>query len=89
MQNILLYIFEENAKKKAYEIANFLKNRGEEEFIVMADDSGLEVDYLDKMPGIYSARYAGEHGNDKKNNEKNHVYYCRFGNDGKWLHSVQ
>ena len=62
--------FEENAKKKACEIANFLKSRGEEEFIVMADDSGLEVDYLNKMPGIYSARYAGEHGNDKKNNEK-------------------
>ena len=63
-------IFEENAKKKASEIANFLKNRGEKEFIVMADDSGLEVDYLNGEPGIYSARYAGEHGNDKKNNEK-------------------
>ena len=62
--------FEENAKKKASEIANFLKNRGEKEFIVMADDSGLEVDYLNGEPGIYSARYAGEHGNDKKNNEK-------------------
>ena len=61
--------FEENAKKKASEIANFLKNRGEKEFIVMADDSGLEVDYLNGEPGIYSARYAGEHGNDKKNNE--------------------
>ena len=62
--------FEENAKKKASEIANFLKNREEKEFIVMADDSGLEVDYLNGKPGIYSARYAGEHGNDKKNNEK-------------------
>ena len=62
--------FEENAKKKASEIANFLKNRGEKEFIVMADDSGLAVDYLNGEPGIYSARYAGEHGNDKKNNEK-------------------
>ena len=52
--------FEENAKKKASEIANFLKNRGEKEFIVMADDSGLEVDYLNGEPGIYSARYMGE-----------------------------
>ena len=62
--------FEENAKKKASEIANFLKNRGEKEFIVLSDDSGLMVDYLDGAPGVYSARYAGEHGNDKKNNEK-------------------
>jgi len=62
--------FEENAKKKASEIADFLKQRGDESFIVMADDSGLEVDYLKGEPGIYSARYAGEHGNDKKNNEK-------------------
>lgn len=62
--------FEENARKKADTIANYLKDRGEKEFIVMADDSGIEVDYLGGMPGIYSARYAGEHGNDKKNNEK-------------------
>lgn len=62
--------FEENAKKKASEIVNFLKERGDKAFIVMADDSGLEVDYLKGEPGIYSARYAGKHGNDKKNNEK-------------------
>jgi XTP/dITP diphosphohydrolase len=62
--------FEENAKKKAIEIVNFLKERGDKAFIVMADDSGLEVDYLKGEPGIYSARYAGKHGNDKKNNEK-------------------
>lgn len=62
--------FEENSRKKADTIASFLKDRGEKEFIVMADDSGIEVDYLGGMPGIYSARYAGEHGNDKKNNEK-------------------
>ena len=62
--------FEENAKKKASEIVSFLKERGDKDFIVMADDSGLEVDYLNGAPGIYSARYAGEHGNDKKNNEK-------------------
>lgn len=46
--------FEENAVIKAAEIA---KVCGE---IVLADDSGLEIDYLNKEPGIYSARYMGE-----------------------------
>lgn len=62
--------FEENAKKKAEEIYKFLLKRGEKDFFVAADDSGLTVDYLNGAPGIYSARYAGEHGNDAKNNEK-------------------
>lgn len=56
--------FIENAYKKAYEI---YKLTGE---MVLSDDSGLMVDALDGAPGVFSARFAGEHGNDKKNNEK-------------------
>ena len=46
--------FEENAIIKATAIAK------ETNEIVLADDSGLEIDYLNKEPGVYSARYAGE-----------------------------
>lgn len=62
--------FEENAEKKAKEIYKYLKAKGEENFIVLSDDSGLEVECLKGAPGVYSARYAGEHGNDYKNNIK-------------------
>lgn len=49
--------FEENAVIKAKALADVLRS---EDIIVMADDSGLEVDALNKEPGIYSARYLGE-----------------------------
>lgn len=50
--------FEENAMIKASAIAALDKVK-EMDAIVLADDSGLEIDYLNKEPGIYSARYAG------------------------------
>jgi XTP/dITP diphosphohydrolase len=46
--------FEENAVIKASTIAKECNT------IVLADDSGLEVDYINKEPGVYSARYMGE-----------------------------
>lgn len=56
--------FEANAEIKARAIAKHLPND-----IILADDSGLEIDYLDKAPGVYSARFAGEDTSyDIKNN---------------------
>jgi len=51
--------FTENAIIKASAIADAVKANGEEA-IVLADDSGLEIDALNKEPGVYSARYMGE-----------------------------
>ncbi len=56
--------FEENARLKAETIAAILKQP------VLADDSGLIVDALDGMPGIFSARFAGEPTNNAANNAK-------------------
>jgi XTP/dITP diphosphohydrolase len=56
--------FEGNALLKAKHIYAVFKKP------VFADDSGLEVAALDGAPGIYSARYAGEEKNHKKNNAK-------------------
>lgn len=56
--------FEENALIKA---KSGLAQTG---YISVADDSGICVDYLGGAPGVYSARYSGQHGNDKQNNEK-------------------
>ncbi len=56
--------FEENAMIKAKAVSTFT------EYPCFADDSGLEVDALGGEPGIYSARYAGEHGDDDANIDK-------------------
>ncbi len=56
--------FEENALIKARAIN---KKTGK---LVLGDDSGLMVEYLNGEPGIYSARYAGEEKDDDKNNKK-------------------
>ena len=47
--------FEENAEIKARAVSRYLQDD-----IILADDSGLEIDYLGKAPGVYSARFAGE-----------------------------
>ncbi|WP_352400042.1 XTP/dITP diphosphatase [Anaerotignum sp.] len=46
--------FEENAMKKAVEVMQVSQK------ITLSDDSGLEIDYMDKAPGVYSARFMGE-----------------------------
>ncbi len=53
--------FEENALIKAKAVAEaYRAMKPDAEAVVLADDSGLEVDYINKEPGIYSARYMGE-----------------------------
>lgn len=56
--------FKGNALIKARAVYDAL---GDEEAIVLSDDSGISVDVLDGEPGIYSARYAGADANDKEN----------------------
>lgn len=56
--------FEANSYKKAFEV---MKATGE---IALADDSGLEVEALGGLPGVHSARFAGEGASDQENNIK-------------------
>ena len=56
--------FVENSTFKAVAISNV------SEALVLADDSGLEVDALQGAPGVYSARYAGPEADDRANNDK-------------------
>ena len=55
---------EVNAKKKAVQTSRFLKR------LVVADDSGLEIDALGGKPGVYSARFSGKGATYKSNNAK-------------------
>lgn len=55
--------FEANARIKALAACKAVN------MPAIADDSGLCVDYLDGAPGIFSARFSGEHGNDELNND--------------------
>ena len=56
--------YRDNALKKA---RFFAKWTGK---LTLADDSGLEVDYLKGRPGVFSARYAGDGGDDRENNRR-------------------
>lgn len=56
--------FRENACKKAVLVA------AHTQLPILADDSGLEVDYLDGAPGVLSARFAGSNADDEANNRK-------------------
>ena len=56
--------FQENAVKKAVEIFNFSKTP------TAADDSGLEIDYMNKEPGVHSARFLSENATDYERNCK-------------------
>src|SRR6266481_5748084 len=56
--------FEQNARKKAVELAGALRQW------VLGEDSGLVVPALNGRPGVYSARYAGRPGDDAANNDR-------------------
>jgi XTP/dITP diphosphohydrolase len=56
--------FQANARKKAEELAKHLHQW------VLGEDSGLVVPGLNGRPGVYSARYAGKHGDDAANNQR-------------------
>lgn len=57
--------FEANARKKADHYSRYAPGE-----LVLADDSGLEVDALGGAPGVYSARYSGINATDAQNNAK-------------------
>jgi XTP/dITP diphosphohydrolase len=65
--------FEANARKKAEEYSLHAPGK-----IVLADDSGLEVDALDGMPGVHSARYAAQEPHKAEANTEDHANNARL-----------
>ncbi len=63
---------EENARKKAKTVFDLIRNLQSEieNFLTLADDTGLEVEALGGRPGVYSARYSGENASYEENNKK-------------------
>src|SRR4051794_7089345 len=64
--------FEANARKKAEHYSRFAAGE-----VVLADDSGLEVESLGGAPGVISARYAAENGNENSSDEANNAKLLR------------
>lgn len=62
--------FEQNSEIKARAIEKYCKNKGITNKIIITDDAGLCVDKLNGEPGIYTARYAGEHPSQIENLNK-------------------
>ena len=66
--------FEANARIKVLALEKFVRGspkwKGDASLVLLADDSGLEVDVLEGAPGVISARYAGVPSNDAANNAK-------------------
>ena len=61
-------VFEDNALIKARSARAAAVKAGHADWYCLGDDSGLSVDALDGAPGVFSARYAGGHGDDEANN---------------------
>ena len=59
--------YQENALLKAHAVYEKVKDRISDKFVVLSDDSGISVPALGNIPGIYSARFAGEGASDKEN----------------------